>query len=86
MHKKSVKTGQNWFFEATELSKTGLKRFGCGCRLPIFRPKYWTKPDFKTLIVGRKSMKSIEDIDGVEIIGIDYDAFFSRQGAVMGIV
>ena len=31
MHKKLDKTGQNQFFEATELSKTGLKRFGCGC-------------------------------------------------------
>ena len=31
MHKKSVKTGQNLFFEATEPSKTGLEQFGCGC-------------------------------------------------------
>ena len=31
MHKKLVKTSQNQFFEATELSKTGLKQFSCGC-------------------------------------------------------
>ena len=31
MHKKLVKTGQNWFFEATEPSKTGLKWFSCSC-------------------------------------------------------
>ena len=54
MHKKSVKTGQNRFFEATEPSKTGLKQFGCGChgcgcRLPILGPKDQTKLDFKTL-------------------------------------
>ena len=42
MHKKSVKTGQNWFFEATELSKTGLKQFGCGCpKLGNQRPQLW---------------------------------------------
>ena len=35
MHKKSVKTSQNQFFEATEPSKTGLKQFGCSCQLPI---------------------------------------------------
>ena len=49
MHKKSVKTGQNRFFEATDPSKTSLKWFGCSCQLPIFGPKDQTKPDFKTL-------------------------------------
>ena len=47
MHKKSAKTGQNQFFEATEPSKTSLKQFSC--QLPILGPKDWTKPEFKTL-------------------------------------
>ena len=42
MHKKSVKTGQNQFFEATEPSKTGLKQFGCSCpKIGNQRPRLW---------------------------------------------